>query len=69
MNAILNEKIGAWLLKAGNSRESLAASIGVSRPSLNKKLAGSSKWTWEEVVKLSRALDCSLNELAGIDAA
>lgn len=69
MNEILNEKIGAWLLKEGNSRTSLAEAIGISRPALGKKLSGASKWTWEEVIRLSRVLDCSLNELAGINAA
>lgn len=69
MNEILNEKIGAWLLSADHSRRMLAEELRISRPSLNKKLAGTSKWTWEEVVLLSKVLGCTLNELAGLDAA
>lgn len=62
----INEKIGAWLLKEGNSRSLLAEELGISRPALLNRLNGSSKWNWDEVLRLSQLLGCSLNELAGV---
>lgn len=66
MNRIINEKLGAWLLVSGNTREKLADEIGITRPTLNGRLDGKSKWTWEEVIEIARITKCSLNELAGI---
>jgi DNA-binding XRE family transcriptional regulator len=66
MNRVINEKLGAWLLQAGNTREKLAAEIGITRPTLNGRLDGNSKWTWEEVIEVARITGCSLNELAGM---
>ena len=62
----INEKLGAWLLKEGNTKELLAEQIGISRPALSARLNGTSKWYWGEVVKVARITDCDLNELAGI---
>ena len=66
MNKIINEKLGAWLLKSGNTREKLAEEIGITRPTLNGRLDGKSKWQFDEVVKVAQLTGCSLNELAGI---
>lgn len=66
MNRIINEKLGAWLLKSGNTREKLADEIGITRPTLNGRLDGKSKWQWDEVIQVARITGCSLNELAGI---
>ena len=65
MHRIINEKIGAWLLKNGNTREKLADEIGITRPTLASRLNGESKWRWEEVLKVSQITGASLNELAG----
>ena len=69
MTERINEKIGAWLLEEGNSRSLLAKEIGISRPALNKRLAGSTKWNWNEVIIVAQITGTSLNELAGITAA
>lgn len=66
MTQRINEKVGAWLLEEGNTRSMLAQEIGISRPVLNSRLNGSSKWSWNEVVKISQITGCTLNELAGI---
>lgn len=66
MNKIINEKLGAWLLKPGNNRVKLAEEIGITRPTLNGRLDGKSKWQFDEVVKVAQLTGCSLNELAGI---
>ena len=62
----INEKLGAWLLENGNTREVLAKRIGISRPALQARLSGTAKWNWEEVIKVSQITGCDMNELAGI---
>lgn len=69
MNEKINEKLGAWLLREGNTRELLAKEIGISRPTLQARLDGRSKWNWEDVIQISRVTSTSLDELAGITAA
>lgn len=69
MNDIVNEKLGAWLLQDGHSRALLAKELGISRAVLNKRLRGITKWSWNEVIQVSRLTNCSLNELAGLPAA
>ena len=64
----INEKLGAWLLKDGNTRDQLAQELGMTRPTLATRLNGTSRWEWEEVVKVSRLTSCSLDWLAEIDA-
>lgn len=66
MNQVINEKIGAWLLVAGNTRDKLADFIGITRPTLASRLNGESRWYWEEVIKVSQLTGATLNELAGI---
>lgn len=66
-NKMINEKVGAWLLEDGHTREMLAKTLGLSRPTLANRLNGQAKWNWEEVVKVSQITGCSLNELAGIE--
>lgn len=65
MNRFINEKLGAWLLESGNTRDKLAAEIGISRPTLNGRLDGKSRWQWDEVIEVARIVGCSLDELAG----
>ena len=65
MKEIINEKIGAWLLK-GNTRERLAEELGISRPALSNRLKGEAKWSWEDAINIARVTGCTLNELAGI---
>lgn len=63
----INEKVGAWLLIDGNTRSSLAESLGISRQSLAARLDGSAKWGWEEVVRLAEITGTTVNELAGME--
>lgn len=62
----INEKLGAWLLEDGHTREKLADAIGISRPALLGRLNGTSKWYWDEVIRVSQIVNCDLNYLAGI---
>lgn len=66
MNQLINEKLGAWLLAEGHTKEVLAAEIGITRPTLNSRLSGQSRWLWDEVVQVARITGCTLNELAGV---
>lgn len=66
MKSIINEKLGAWLLVNGNTREQLAESIGITRPTLQTRLNGDSEWKWGEVVKVARITGSTLDELAGV---
>ena len=65
VNELINEKLGAWLLKEGHTQALLAEEIGISRPTLSGRLSGKSKWIWEEVLQISRITGASLDELAG----
>jgi plasmid maintenance system antidote protein VapI len=62
----INEKVGAWLLAPENSREKLADAIGITRPTLNTRLDGSSPWKFVEVIRLAQLLGTTPNDLAGI---
>lgn len=54
------EKVGAWLLKEGNTKVLLSKQLGMSVGTLNNRLSGETEWTWNEVCKLSSVLGCSL---------
>ncbi len=64
----INEKLGAWLLEDGHTRDQLAKELGMSRPTLQNRINGTTKWEWEEVVKVSLLTGCTLNELAEVNA-
>lgn len=64
----INEKLGAWLLVNGNTREKLSEELGMTRPTLASRLNGTSKWEWEEVINVSRLTSCSLDWLAGVES-
>jgi len=64
----INEVLGAWLLVKGHTRDQLAKELGMTRPTLQNRINGTAKWEWEEVVKISQLTECSLNELAEVNA-
>lgn len=59
----INEKIGAWLLIEGNTKQQLANALGISTVTLNKKLSGETDWLWSQVCTISDLIGCSLAEL------
>lgn len=65
---VINEKLGAWLLVDGHTRDQLAKELGMTRPTLFNRINGTAKWEWEEVVKVSKLVGCSLDELAEVSA-
>lgn len=56
------EKVGAWLLKSGNTKANLAKSLGMSAATLNNRLAGETEWSWKEVCDLGEFLECELED-------
>ena len=66
MQQRINEKLGAWLLVDGNTREKLANALGISRQSLNKRINGTAQWYWNEVVKVAQLTGCTLDDLADL---
>lgn len=66
---IINEKLGAWLIQEGHTRELLASEIGITRPTLKSRLDGTTPWVWDEVKRISLITGASLDELAGLKAA
>lgn len=63
---IINEKLGAWLLQEGHTREMLASEIGITRPTLKSRIDGTTPWEWGEVKKIARITGATLDELAGL---
>lgn len=58
----INEKIGSWLIKKGNSKTKLANILSISPATLNKRINGSSPWRWDEIVAMSELFECSMDE-------
>lgn len=63
MSKAISEKVGAWLLKPGNSKGLLASELGINVQSLRNKLRGETPWAWEEICALSNLIGCSTEDL------
>ena len=59
----INEKIGAWLLIDGNTKQKLADELNISTVTLNKKLSGETEWLWPQVCIIADLTGCSLSDL------
>ena len=64
----INEKLGAWLLEDGHTRDMLAQELGMTRPTLANRINGITSWEWEEVVKLSRVVGCTVNDFVEVNS-
>lgn len=56
------EKVGAWLLTAGHTKQVLAEKLGMSVGTLNNRLSGEFEWSWNEVCQLSEIVGCQLSD-------
>ena len=56
----INEKIGAWLLMEGHTKQQLADELGITTVTLNKKLSGETDWLWSQVCFLADLIGCEL---------
>ena len=63
LNASIAKKVGTWLLENNHTKRWLASSLGICVSTLNNKLRGKNTWSWDEVVRLSEILGCSLEDL------
>lgn len=59
----INEKVGAWLLVDGNTKQLLANELDISTVTLNKKLGGETDWSWSQVCKIADLIGCELSDL------
>ena len=59
----INEKVGAWLLIEGNTKQRLASALDISTVTLNKKLAGETDWLWSQVCQIADLIGCELEDL------
>lgn len=64
-DSVIREKLGAWLLEKGNTRDVLSAALGMTRPTLNTRLKEGG-WSWVEVLRICEITGATPNELAGI---
>ena len=62
----INEKVGALLLD-GMTRDQLSDELGMTRRTRSSRTKGTSKWKWDEIVRLSTIAGCSLEELTDAD--
>lgn len=49
MNESVNEALGAWLSKPGNSQVLAARKLNIGEGTLRYRLENPSSWKWEEV--------------------
>ena len=64
LNQSIQNKVGAWLLVRGRTKQELASELGFTVQTLNNRLDGSREWSWKEIIQLARILGCSIEELA-----
>ena len=59
-------KAAEWLAIENNTKAELCERLGITMPTLNKRLQGKSKWTFSDAQKIAALTGCTLNDLAGI---
>ena len=59
-------KAAEWLAQPNNTKVALCEILGITRPTLDKRLQGKSKWTFSDAQKIATLTGCTLNDLAGI---
>ncbi len=64
----INQILGAWLLQKGHTREQLATAAGVSVAALNDKIAGITKWKWDEVCDIADFISIPIQDFREKDA-
>ena len=64
MSNIINEKIGVLFLNHKYTRDTLANELGITRPTLTRRLKGQTDWRWCEVRKIAELTGSTLAELA-----
>lgn len=63
MHTAICEKVGAWLLKPGNTKTSMASELGITYKTLTAKLNGEQPWLFDEVCQIADIIGCSVLDL------
>lgn len=63
MESPIAQRVTAYVDRTGETRESLAKRLGMSRGSLYEKLSDNREFTLSEAYELSKILGCSVNDL------
>lgn len=63
MSQVMQEKVGAWLIEPGHTKQGLASMLGMTTQTLNNRLRGTYEWTWSEILTISKILGCTTEEL------
>ena len=59
----ITEKVACWLSEPGNSKAELARVLGVSRPTVARKLSEERPWTWPEAKAIAKLCNCTIEDL------
>ncbi len=63
MSPSIKEKVAAWLLEPGHTKQDLAARLGITVQTLNNRLDDSYDWQWREVKLLADLFKCPVDAL------
>lgn len=59
----IKEHINAYVKETGTTKDAIADRLGIGRSSFYDRLSGRRSWFIDEVIALSRMLDCSIDSL------
>ena len=59
----VNEKLKSY----NYNQKEMADIIGITEASISRKLNNERKWSVDDLIKISRAFKCNINELLGVD--
>ena len=62
-NMAIRERLGAYLATSGATKQSVAASLGITTVTLNSKLKGDSEFTLTQAFDLADLIGCSVDDL------
>ena len=61
----LTAKAAEWLAIPNNTKKQMCSLMGITKPTLDKRLTGRSKWTFSDAKVIATLTDSTLEELAG----
>lgn len=61
----LTAKAAEWLAIPNNTKKELCELMGITKPTLDKRLTNRSKWTFSDAIVIATLTGSTLEELAG----
>lgn len=61
----LTAKAAEWLAIPNNTKKEMCSLMGITKPTLDKRLQGKSKWTFSDAKIIATLTDSTLEELTG----